>query len=205
MHIFISQFAAHCLLYSRCLMYEEIKEQRNKNSVSYVLKKFIMKTSALLPDYLKPQQTKMNNYFTEKMGKMGNKRDEYKESNKHLFRGSLVSTAVAGNLHMSGSANPYNNTMSQIFIFFFYRQRNWGSEKLNNLFKVMQLVTELEFKPLTAKPIFFSFVQAGYHKQKQQSTAIINSLLATSISDILAPLTFSPLLPLTYFFFLIEN
>lgn len=62
----------------------------------------------------------MNNYLIEEMGRMGNKRDEYKESNKHLFRGYLVSNAVAGNLHMSLSANPYNNTMSQIFIFFFF-------------------------------------------------------------------------------------
>lgn len=35
-------------------MYEEIKEEKNKNSMSYILKKFIMKPFALLPDYLKP-------------------------------------------------------------------------------------------------------------------------------------------------------
>lgn len=35
-------------------MHEEIKEERNKNSLSHILKKFIMKAFALLPDYLKP-------------------------------------------------------------------------------------------------------------------------------------------------------
>lgn len=54
-------------------MYEEIKEERHNNSMSDILKKFIMKTFALLPDYLKPQSTKMNNYFIGEMGRMGNK------------------------------------------------------------------------------------------------------------------------------------
>jgi len=53
MRIFIPQFAVHCLLYSGCLMYEEIKEERNKNAVLYP-EEIYNETFCSLPDYLKP-------------------------------------------------------------------------------------------------------------------------------------------------------
>lgn len=66
----------------------------------------------------------MNSYIIEEMGRMGNKRDEYKESNKHLFRGFLVSNAIAGNLHRSVSVNSCHNTVSSLEI-----DRETGAQK----------------------------------------------------------------------------
>lgn len=43
-HIFIPAFAEHCLLCSRCLMCEEIKEEKNRNFMPYILNKFIRDT-----------------------------------------------------------------------------------------------------------------------------------------------------------------